>query len=168
MQAEADANDDIKAKDFKHTAAYQIVANGIDPAVTPSLPSGSALRKALLRRARAKELGLDLSYQSSGIGSGDSYQKDAFKSWEYNRRQKKEAEAAEQDTSKGASYSGKSDSDKGSQSPYRRDAAAGKGGDTTQGQIPERPTPFSQQARERFGGKTPPPSTAAPRYNPYA
>ena len=31
MQAETDANGEIRAKDFKHTSAYRIVAEGIDP-----------------------------------------------------------------------------------------------------------------------------------------
>lgn len=79
MQAEADANDDISAKSYQHTSAYQILHSD-DPTVNKSLEmqSGNAIREALLRRAKAKEMGLHkLSFESSQIGQG-SYRTESF------------------------------------------------------------------------------------------
>ncbi|NLA43137.1 hypothetical protein GX865_03225 [Candidatus Saccharibacteria bacterium] len=79
MQAEAEANDDISAKDYQHTSAYQILHND-NPTDNKNLElaSGSAIKEALLRRAKAKEMGLDnLSFEKSQIGRGN-YKESAF------------------------------------------------------------------------------------------
>lgn len=158
MQAESDANGEIQAKDFRHTAAYRIVAEGLDPAVTPqmTIQSGKAIREALLRRAKAKELGLDLSYQSSKIGNV-GYKHDSFYASDKERRQE-ELGTAEASRKR---YSKKDDDTDTPRSSYRREATPG---DTTT-ETP--PVSLRDQARERFGSS---PSTGSKpvRYNPFA
>ena len=81
MQSEEDANDDIAAKDFQHTSAYKTLYADQQPG--PEVlenNSGDAIREALLRRAKAKEMGLDnLGFSSSRIAQG-GYRDEAFDS----------------------------------------------------------------------------------------
>lgn len=78
MQAQEDANDDLAAKSYKHTSAYQLINSGNPANPTTQPTSGSAIRRALLRRAKAKELGLDkMKYDTSRIAKG-AYQSDTF------------------------------------------------------------------------------------------
>lgn len=158
MQAESDANGEIKAKDFRHTAAYRIVAEGIDPEVTPQLTmqSGKAIREALLRRAKAKELGLDLSYQSSKIGKV-GYKHDSFHSSNKERRQE-ELGTAEASRKR---YNKKDESADTPRSNYRKDTTASN-------TVAETPSvSLRDQARERFGS-SPNTGSRPVRYNPFA
>lgn len=79
MQAEEDANADIAAKSYLHTSAYQLIHSGSpSPPQNTQPTSGSAIRQALLRRAKAKELGLDkIDYSTSKISTGQ-YQYETF------------------------------------------------------------------------------------------
>ena len=87
MQAETEANGEIRAKDFKHTSAYRIVAEGIDPEVSiqTKLSSGEAIQQQLIKRAKAQSMGINLSYETSNLANG-SYRNEAFDSYNKEKR----------------------------------------------------------------------------------
>lgn len=91
MQAEADANDDKTAKHLTQSSGQQVQQGADQPSADDLLfpqaenapvleqTSGDAIREALLRRAKAKQMGMDekLNFASSKIGSG-GYRKATF------------------------------------------------------------------------------------------
>ena len=87
MQAETEANGEVRDKDFKHTSAYRIVAEGIDPEVSiqTKLSSGEAIRQQLIKRAKAQSMGINLSYETSNLANG-SYRNEAFDSYNKEKR----------------------------------------------------------------------------------
>ena len=71
MQAEEDANDDIAAKSYQHTSAYRMISDEGQALAEAQALSGAAIHEALLKRAKAKELGLDsLAYNNSKLSQG--------------------------------------------------------------------------------------------------
>lgn len=169
MQAEADANTHIGDKDFKHTSAYKIIADGIDPEVTSqiTLNSGQAVHQQLLRRAKAKALGMNLSYDSSGLGAG-LYRREAFDSYDQEKRDRllgktDSVEERKKKKRKAQHHHGYQDDDdeeqKGYKSPYQPDKKSEDGNNANNNTSIN----LTEKARERFG------STEKPtRYNPYA
>jgi hypothetical protein len=78
MQAEESANDDIAAKSYQHTSAYKLISDEGQAAAEAQALSGQAIHDVLLRRAKAKELGLDsFAYSQSKLSQG-AYRDSAF------------------------------------------------------------------------------------------
>ena len=152
IQAETDANLDIQAKDFQHTNAYRILAGDSSGMAGDTSTSGEMLRRQLMRRAEAKKMGLDLSYERSNLGSNLPGREEFLANQRNKRKQKIERRLRKRE-----SVESQNNSIAAQNGPQNLN-------DTPSGQSPADITKIREQARERFGGS----SSGTSTYNPYA
>ena len=155
MQAEEEANADIAAKSYQHTAAYQQISDDTQSIGSTQPLSGDAIRSALLRRARAKELGLDaLGYNSSNLSQG-LYRTNSFEEGDDHARKTALGVA-------GAKKRREHDRHKRSSHRTRRQQFNATG--SVEEHTPESPSP-RQEFNSRRSSFNEPPGRS---YNPYA
>lgn len=164
MQAETEANGEIRAKDFKHTSAYRIVAEGIDPEVSiqTKLSSGEAIRQQLIKRAKAQSMGINLSYETSNLANG-SYRNEAFDSYNKEKRDILLGKRKKKHSTKRYSRDSNNSNQDNTlyKSPYKKDSDSKQKNDNSSN---NQSLNFRNQARERFGSAP----DSKPKYNPFA
>lgn len=94
MDAEAEANKDIAAKHYQHTASYAKLTGADVPRPIDTSSSGKSLHDQLLKRAHVKENMVANSYKESMLGT-DSFRRAEFNDGDEKTRKKFLAKKAE-------------------------------------------------------------------------
>lgn len=87
MDAESDANKEIAAKDYRHTASYGKLTGADVPDLANASASGQSLHDQLMKRAHVRDAKAAIDYRNSMLGT-NSFRRSEFNNGDEETRKK--------------------------------------------------------------------------------